>query len=299
MGYRRAQLLLWPTILLAAWLAGCGRAKAPAQADLDTAWRWYAQGDFELALGVFAAVQTQAAPDSPEWLHACYGQAVTCDLRRPDQDAARAEALYREVIAKAPQSDLAAWSWLALARMKALLPPGQEPPRAELLQAYQDVVDRFPHHAAGEEAFLCQQAARLQPPSETELAAVDQAVRGFLAERPQSPYRFVAWRLVALCAELRSRPDEQLAAVLAEWEAAEHAPGEGTGDLSWVYWRIATIAEFEVGDFATAREYYQRLLTEYPTEQRCFLARQELKRMAELEDRLRRELAAAPGGPTP
>ena len=52
------------------------------------------------------------------------------------------------------------------------------------------------------------------------------------------------------------------------------------------------MAEFGAGDFGVAREYYRKLIAEYPDEQRVFLAKQELKRMDELEARLRAEAGA-------
>ena len=51
------------------------------------------------------------------------------------------------------------------------------------------------------------------------------------------------------------------------------------------------VAEFDVGDFGLARLYYRKLIEEYPKEQRVFLAKQELKRMDEMEIEIRRQMS--------
>ena len=55
------------------------------------------------------------------------------------------------------------------------------------------------------------------------------------------------------------------------------------------YWYIAVVAEFEVGDFETARKYYRLLMTEYPRDRRNFGAKTAIERMDALEEKLRKE----------
>ena len=103
--------------------AGCGAGRGGGVESsgerLARGWDRYRLGEFSLALKEFEAAAQGVAPGSSNHLAALYAQATTWNLRRPDADKARAERLYREVIALAPTNDLAAWSWLALARMKA------------------------------------------------------------------------------------------------------------------------------------------------------------------------------------
>ncbi|MCX7916081.1 MAG: hypothetical protein N3A53_07240, partial [Verrucomicrobiae bacterium] len=101
---------------------------------------------------------------------------------------------YERVIAEAPDNEWAAWSALALARMKATMPPGKEPPVSEILAAYQRVIDRYPQHPAGEEAFLFMQATRLSQ-VEVDAASVVKELEKFLRERPNSRYRSTAFGL--------------------------------------------------------------------------------------------------------
>ncbi|MDA0578555.1 MAG: tetratricopeptide repeat protein, partial [Verrucomicrobia bacterium] len=225
-------------------------------------------------------------------VEALYGQAVTWHLRRPGEDAARADKLYRDVMATAPAHDLAGWSALGLARLPESLPPGKEPPREERLQGCQAVIDRFPGHPAAEEAFLLQQGLRLAAPSsDDEPREVLAALDAFLEAHTNSPNVSTVWSLIEQAATWLSLPDRRLEAVLQQWRTAPVNPAatNAVTDLSLTYWRIATLAEFEVGNFDLARAYYGKLIDEYPTQQRVFLAKQELRRMAELEARLRQE----------
>jgi len=57
-------------------------------------------------------------------------------------------------------------------------------------------------------------------------------------------------------------------------------------------WLIAVYAEFDAGDFKTAREYYRRLIDEYPTDNKVYMAKMALERLDEVEAQIRRELLA-------
>lgn len=285
---KRIGFALLATAGVALLLAGCRReaARDPAQ-HLAAGWSWYCQGDFSLAEKEFGAALILVPTNCPLRQQVFHALATTWDLRRPGEDPARAEQCYREAIALAPTNDLSAWCWLALARLKSQ-PQGGEPAFLKMrVEAYQQVIDRFPFHLAGEEAFLHQQSALLEKPDPGAARRVLTALGQFIADHPQSPWRSQAWRLVGHCCDVLGLREDRLAAALQEWKTQEVDPHNPLSDLSSTYWSIATIAEFDVGDFAGARECYRRLITEYPTDQKVFLARQELKRMDEVEAGMR------------
>jgi len=278
-----------------AFCAGCGAGRggsggSPAE-RLARGWERYRLGEFILALKDFEAVAQGAESGCSNQLAALYAQATTWSLRRPDEDKVRAERLYREVIALAPTNDLAVWSWLALARMKAAPVGGEIPPLPPQVEAYQEVIDRFPSHPAGEEAFFHQQAARLEQPDEARTREVLAALETFLGTHPQSPWRSTAYGLVGHCCAVLGLKDRRLDAAFEAFRSAEIDPASppSARDMSTFYWQVATLAEFEAGDFAMAREYYRKFIAEYPREQRVFVAKQELKRMDELEAQIRRQ----------
>lgn len=281
----------------AALMVGCRPGGAGSSSSrLAAGWERYRQGEFGLAVAEFTEVLSSESTNSPLRVQALYGLATTWNLRRPGEKPEQAVQLYHEVITAAPTSDLAAWSWLSLARMKASRSPDKLPDLSEQLQAYQDVVDRFPLHPAGEEAFLYQQIMRVTESRAPPTRAVLEALENFLETHPQTHYRSAVYRLMAYCYEVLGLKDQLLEAVLQEQKAIEVDPINPDIDWSLTYWRIATIAEFEVGDFALAREYYRKFIKEYPSEFRVFPAKQELKRMDALEAAIRKEFDSKGGG---
>ena len=77
-------------------------------------------------------------------------------------------------------------------------------------------------------------------------------------------------------------------AASASLEARELDPTNPYSDNAALYWEIATIAEFEAGDFAVARKYYKGLVDEYPQDQRRWGARLALERLDAVEAKLRK-----------
>jgi len=149
--------------LSACALTGCVHKAAvgtPAE-QLATAWSDYRLGEFSSAQVGFEGVVAGAKPGSGPHLQGLYGLATTWNLRRPGEDTGKAATLYRELLRLAPTNDLAAWSQLALARLQHLVPVGEEPDYPAVRKAYQEVIDRFPQHLAGEEAFIYQQSTYL------------------------------------------------------------------------------------------------------------------------------------------
>ena len=270
-------------ILLVVALA-CNPAKPARQSgDLVAAgWEYYRLGEFGLAVEAFQ----QAAATATTRVPALFGEAQTWHLRRPDPDPAKAAALYRQVVELAPQSEYAAWSLLALAWLQV------SPVPSEFLA----VLERFPNQPAGHEAFLSLQALKLQQNGPAIWREVLAALDQFLQQHPQTPYASAAHSLRAHCYQMLHEPVRELAAVRQAWQLEEADPDNPKRNPVGTYWRIATLAEFDVGDFTTAREYYRRLIDEYPAEQRVFLAKQELRHMDEIEAQFRRQLATQNGG---
>ena len=288
-GYWRVTLVMG---CLSVGLAGCSKTQekhGSASARITSGWDNYRLGEFTLALKDFESARSIAPTGSQAFVYALFGEATTWRLRRPNEDLDRAGQLYREVIDCAPTNDLAAWSWLGLARITALPIDGEAPELQPQLAAYQEIIDRFPFHLAGEEAFLLQQAAKLATPDEVLTRQVLEALQEFIKAHPKSPLRSMAHDLVAHCCRLLGLEDQRLSATIQAWKTEEIDPDNPLHDYSWTYWQIATLAEFGVGDFAMAREYYGNLIKEYPSDQKVFLAKQEFKRMDELEARLRAE----------
>jgi tetratricopeptide (TPR) repeat protein len=210
----------------------------------------------------------------------------------PDQDKEKAGALYREIIERAPEGDLAAWGWLGLARMEHLVPVGEDPDYDAVREAYREVVARFPDHPAGQEAFLYLQSTYVAAMDEEQTRSALEALKAFVEHRPDSGFASPCYSLMAACYEILDEPERRLQADLMAYETSEIDPTNPFQDNAWRYWILATVAEFEAGDFDTARRFYRLLIEEYPTETRKYGAEQALERMDALEARLRNEIAA-------
>ena len=293
---------LLSAILTACTLAGCVQKPAvgtPAE-RLTAAWDDYRLGEFNRAQFRFDGVIAAVKPGSELHLEALYGLATTWNLRRPGQDTDKATTLYREVIRLAPTNDLAAWSQLALARLQHLVPVGREPDYPAVRKAYQEVIDRFPMHLAGEEAFIYQQSTFLldRDNKEEALQALG-ALKRFVETHAGSRFLSPAYKLMGVAQRMLGNPDETVACMVKAFETTEVDAANPRQEFAGTYWSIATTAEFEAGDFATARRFYKRLIDEYPVDQRVQGAYDGLKRMDAVEAGLRGGGAVAAGRSAP
>jgi tetratricopeptide (TPR) repeat protein len=276
--------------------AGCARHRAettPAE-TVANAWRAFRLGEFDTAQRQFETAIATAPEADPLHPAALYGLATTCALRTPvgAQDRDRSRAAYRRVPDLAPESDLAAWSLLGLARMRHLVPVGEEPDTPAVRAAYREVIDRFPNHPAADEAFVYLQSTLVATLDPADARRAAEALEAFTAAHPDSGFVSAAYGLLASCRETLKEPEARLNAEVRSLETQESDPSNPKQDNSWPYWKIAVIAEFEVGDFATARRFYRRLVEEYPHDTRRYGAEQALRRMDALEAELTAESTA-------
>jgi tetratricopeptide (TPR) repeat protein len=280
-------------LFLALLAAGCGPRTATDPAEqLRIGWNRFRVSEFDQAAAAFEKARDSTPPDGPLHAQALYGLASTWHLRRPGDDRPRAKELYEQVVELTPKSDEAAWSLLALARLKHVPPVGQEPDLEEVRRAYQEVIDRFPGHLAGHEAFLHQQATRVAAYRPEEARQVLADIDAFIKRYPDSRFLSPLYDLESLCHFVLDEPEKRLAAELRSLENREIDPTNPNMDNAAVYWTVACVAQYEVGDFATARKFYKLLLEEYPADVRSFGAKQALKGMDELEAKIRSETAA-------
>ena len=158
---------------------------------------------------------------------------------------------------------------------------------AQLARDYGEVYQKYPDTLAGEEAFLYQ--IRLSLPT----ADADRArknlgdIKAFLQSHPKTPFLSPLYTLMAESCHKMNEEDERLDYMIKAVQTREVDPTTPFFELSTAYWNIAYAAEFEAGDFAIAREYYHRLMAEFPREIRVFAARKALARMDAVEAALR------------
>lgn len=283
---------------------GCAKPEGSPKALLTSGWDNYRLAEDKQAIQAFERLIEITPEDHELHLHGLYGLATTWNLRLPvtSQKKELATELYNKIIAQAPEHDLAAWSLLALARMKHLVGTGVEPDYPAVRQAYQEVIDRFPGHYAAQEALIYQQATLVATLDPDDARKAEKALLGLIETYPDSGFVSPALSLLSVVYTTLDMQEKRLWAEIESFKRIEVDPENPDQDHSWRYWNIATIAEFEVGDFDTAREYYGKLVQAFPTDARMYAAEQALKRMDRIEEEFRQGRrnvsGASKGGPS-
>ncbi len=281
-------------------VSGCAKrheALTP-MAALEVGWQEYRLGEFDRAVERFDGALTAAGPAGDVRLQAMYGLAATWNLRLPaqDQDKARAAELYQAILDEAPESPLAPWADLALARMKHLVPVGEDADYSVIQPAYERIIKKYPGHLVAREAFIYLMGTKVATLETNDLKEAIARLGQFVSETNDRSFFQPAYSLMAVSYNALGMQKERLEVEIASLDVTEVDPTNPYNEFSWQYWNIATIAEFELGDFETARAYYKKLLAEYPRDRRVYGAKQALLRMEKVEQRVR-DVASAGGAP--
>ncbi|MET0223276.1 MAG: tetratricopeptide repeat protein [Terrimicrobium sp.] len=270
-------------------LEGCApkRSASSPEEEIREGWQQYRLSEFNAAVKIFRVVEASQPRGSEYHIQALYGEASCWNHRRDGRDIARAVAGYRAVIEEAPDNPLAAWCALDIVRTRHLVPADQTIDYQALVRDYADVYRRYPQTPAGEEAFLYGSNLALPRAGPEEAGKLLQSVNEFLASHPKTPYLSQFYGIIAECYRKMDEPDRRIDYLIKALQARPVEPSTPSDDRSTAYWNIAYAAEFEAGNFPLAREYYERLMTEYPQDIRVFGARRALERMNAVEMALR------------
>ncbi|HCE45065.1 MAG TPA: hypothetical protein DET40_16110 [Lentisphaeria bacterium] len=264
------------------------KVEKPAEV-IAAGWLQFKMGEYKQAIKLFQKVLDGVPENSDEQIQALYGLGCTNWLKLPGGDKEKAAELFNEVIKRAPGSDYDAWSMLALVRMLHMVPADQTPDYPKVRDEYQKVYEKFPDKIAGHEAFIYMIGAYLAAFTKEDAVIAKKKLDEFLKAHPDSPFVSSAWGLCSRACETLGDKQGQLDAKLKELEKREIDPANPFMDNANAYWSIAVVAEFEVGDFETARKYYKLMMKEYPMERRNFGAMRALERMDALEAKLKAE----------
>ena len=293
-GVKRLTLVALLGVLCGA--AACARpggAAAGAVVTVADGWANFRLAEYDLALRDFTAALASAEKGSEAYLQSLFGLANVWNLRRPNEDTDKARTYYRRIIEEAPGHDLAAWSALALVRMQHVVPVGQDPDYAAVRAGYRALIEKHPGHLAAKEATIYLNATLVATLDPVETRAAVSNLTAFIASGTKE-FVAPAWSLLAVCYTTLGMPRERLEAEIKAFEHVEIDPVNPFNEFGWAYWNIATIAEFEVGDFELARAYYRRLIEEYPKDIRVFPSQEALARMDRVEAALREGREPAP-----
>lgn len=280
--FSRAPVWLIAAVLCA--LAGCGgkRETGTPQEILDRGWKYFAVEQAAEAERCFNTVLESAADKSLR-CQAAYGLAQVQSLLRHGQGSRRAVEFFKRVIALDPEGPLAAWAALGIVRDKHL--PARSDasiPVEELKREYAQVIERYPGTPAADDAFLYRMSLYLQSLTAADAQVVVDETRTRLAITPTGNQASMLHHLAAQAYHTLNRHRESVEATIQSWETRVLEPTTPP-NYNYEYYTIALAAEYDVGDFALARKYFQLFLKEFPTDQKAFTVRAELQRMDTIE----------------
>lgn len=283
----------WLALPLACAIVGCRSDSSTdsTASHLETAWQSYRLGEFDRAAALFQELERDTPVNSLAHAEALYGQASVWNTRRDRRNPALAISYYDQVLQTANCGALAAWAALDRVRVDHLA--GAETPldHSALAQRYRAVYLSHPQTPAGQEAQLLALALESTGAAPPVLRARLAEYRQFLETHPGTPFRA---RIHADMSRIHGDLGEfdlKLQSLILSVEERERPRLGPPEHLAVAYWFIATCAEFDAGDFATARTYYRRLMETYPQDLLVFRCRKALERMDEVEHRVKAGLA--------
>jgi tetratricopeptide (TPR) repeat protein len=293
-------------------IAGCGRTHTDGSPRelLEKGWGHFRLEEFGEAREAFAAALEKMATANPAplpeggtteetdhlRLHATYGLALIASLERHGEQTAEARRLFQQIIAQdhSPARDMAAWAALALVRDSALPATADAAvDRAALRQAYTNVIDTYPQAPAAVEAFLYRTEMLVETLEPADARQAVEEIRTCMAAHPAGRLRTALLALQSAAHQTLREYRQALDTAIASVESKEADPSNPRANNILEYYRIAMMAQFDVGDFAVARAYYAKFLAEYPRDQRAFA----VKLLVEHLDRT--EAALRDGRPAP
>jgi tetratricopeptide (TPR) repeat protein len=275
------------TVLLVCAACTPSASVSSPKEEIEGGWAQYRLSEFNSAVKIFQAVGASEPPGSHYHLQALYGEASCWNHRRDGRDTAKAVTLYQAVIDQAPEDPLAAWCALDIVRTQHLAPADQPIDYANLIRNYADVYARYPQTRAGEEAFLYMSSLSVHLADAEKARGLLGQIEQFVLSHPATPFLSQFYGMMAECYHKSGDEGRRIEYLIKALEARPVDPASPLDDRSTAYWNIAYAAEFDAGNFPLAREYYQRLITEYPKDIRVFGARKALERMDAIEAALR------------
>lgn len=247
----------------------------------------YRMGEFSIATSIFQSLEKTEPPGSENQLQAIYGEASCWNCRRDNRDVAKAVELYRSLIAQAPHNPLAAWCALDIVHAAHYGSADQPVSDEQLARDYQAVYRQYPDTPAGEEAFLYANSLSLYNANAKEAKEILAELIAYTQAHPATPYLAAFDRLMALACDKTGDEGQRLDYLIKALQDHQADPTVPYFELPTAYWSIAYTAEYGAGNFKVARDYYQRLMTEFPRDKRVLAVRRALEEMEQVEGAVR------------
>jgi TolA-binding protein len=255
-------------VLAAGVLSGCGKVESSGSPEelLREGWTHFRLQEFDAAEKAFRAALGKL-PEGTMRLQAMYGLGMVASIGRAGGQSAAARGWFEQVARSDPTGDWGGWAALAIVRDRHVYGRAD----AAVLQAeYADVIAKFPSRPAAEEAFVYRCSLLVQTFEPTDAREAVREIAAWLQQHPGGKLNTALHALSSRAHETLGEYPAALAAAIASLQAKEVDPQNPHQNNILEYYRIGMMAQYDVGDFATARKYYQKFLKEYPRDQRAF-----------------------------
>ncbi len=284
---RTTRSLLLLLLCSAGLVAGCGRGVGSGGLDalLEEGWRAYSTGDFDVAINCFRAADNSSDATPEQAFSAVLGLATTHHFQA-NPDLARARDCYRRLglldTDAARRQSLLGLGQVDVAEGKTL--EGQSR-LVKLIGDYPDSVeaDEAVIHLADSlfrPSFVEGKPGDFKLPGENLIRRGLNALEGRLKARPHNPLAAAMHMMLANAYVQMEDFDRAVAhLVAAEEEGIAVVKTRGT-----VLWRIARIAEKELGDRDLAEAYYERYVEEFGRTTLFYRALKSLERVRALKE---------------
>ncbi|KPK62721.1 MAG: hypothetical protein AMK73_05745 [Planctomycetes bacterium SM23_32] len=270
-------------LALASVFAGCAPEPESASDLLEQAWRAYSTGDFDIAVDRFEGLKQNGGLTAEQRYSALLGLATTYHYRpNADLDAAAENYALLGVLEQEPAKRQSALGLARVALAGGNLLEGQS--------KLTDLIAAYPGSMEADEAVLQLADSLLRPDvveehrGEFKLptpGAEDRALSALEHRLGTNPHNRLApaMHMMAADAYIQARRFDEAVGhlIAAEQEGISVVKTRGT-----VLWKIASIAESELGDLALAEKYYDLYATEFSRTELYYRATKRLERVRAL-----------------
>jgi len=229
---------------------------------------------------MFERLRSEAPADSPAWLEATLGLAVSLHHAQPDvrSDKERAGELYDQVIAVCTDRSVLPQALLLRARLADQIDYSGDTPDPETARALYERIRRdFPEsRQAGEATLYLGHAAAMSGEAEAATSAIGD-LEQWIAAHPDGPLVSLQWEFIGC---LNMYPLDDPAAAVEAFLKAEAAGLPPMTQMDAFFWRVANLAA-RAGDSKTAARYFRRIILEQPRSGYGYEAQLRLRELGE------------------
>ncbi|MEM9883103.1 MAG: hypothetical protein AAF800_09330 [Planctomycetota bacterium] len=277
----RPRGFVWTAGLAASlWLSVAVGASAEEElSPLDEATRELTFFNFAKARDLFRDVRSDLGPaGGPAWRRATLGLAMSLHYLKPSSAGLIDEAtgLYQSLIDADPGDLIAARALMKLGRIAEVRDYGGDGSDLETAAGfYRRVFEGWPEEDLADEAAVRYADTYFQDYRDPEAVGRGVAfLEPWVERRSDRPLASVMYELLG---NVKAEYQRDYAGAVAAWRAADERGLAEPSVAGQLYWRLASLADRELGDIDLAERYYRKVITEAPRSGRAYAAQLALR----------------------